>query len=231
VKHYPLRYYLLGINAQISNPQAEVDKRIEELWGRYKGYYPTTWAGLYLYDEPSTDLFGILRHARRKTQNQSTQDQSDGGLLPWANLYPYTNDEDTLGVSSYYDYLQLYRKEVNPPFISFDHYPLLSDAAITDGYSENWAGIRRASLQPPSIPSWVFIQSVDFDWEYDDRRRPNEAELFWQVNVSLAYGAKGIQYLTYWTPEDSDSITFGEALVTERGKLTPLYNYAKRVND
>ncbi len=47
----------------------------------------------------------------------------------------------------------------------------------------------------PGVPSWCFIQSVDFSWNdssYPPRRRPNEAELFWQVNVSLAYGAKGV---------------------------------------
>ncbi len=223
--------------ASYSNPQAEVDKRIEALWGRYKGYYPATWAGLYLYDEPKTHPFGILGHARQKTQNPSTQDQSDGGLLPWVNLYGYMNNPTTLasvGASSYDDYLQRYRTEVNTPFISFDHYPLLSGTAITDKYFPSWAAIRRVSLQSPSIPSWCFIQSVDFKWNdnsFPARRRPNEAELFWQVNVSLAYGAKGIQYFTYWTPQDSATYTWGEALITKSGSRTPLYYSAQRVNN
>jgi hypothetical protein len=74
---------------------------------------------------------------------------------------------------------------------------------------------------------------VDFKWNDNSllpRRRPNEAELFWQVNVSLAYGAKGIQYFTYWTPNDNATVTFGEAVVSKDGRLTALYDYAKRVN-
>ena len=211
-----------------SDPQAQVRTRVNELLQRYGGY--SALAGLYLYDEPSTDLFGIMGYARQYLQTKNSKQ------LPWANLYPYTKDPDTLAslkASSYDDYLQRYRSEVKTPFISFDHYPLVSDTAITASYFQNWAEIRRVSLQSPSVPSWCFIQSVDFIWNdnsYLPRRRPNEAELFWQVNVSLAYGAKGIQYFTYWTPQSDSAITYGQALVTTAGKLTPLYDYAKRVN-
>jgi hypothetical protein len=90
--------------------------------------------------------------------------------------------------------------------------------------------IRRYSLQA-GIPSWVFIQSAEFGGSGTNisyRRRPNEAEIRWQINVSLAYGAKGIQYFTYWTPTGTG---FVESLVSRDGALTPLYAYAKRAND
>jgi hypothetical protein len=63
------------------------------------------------------------------------------------------------------------------------------------------------------------------------RRRPNKAELYWQVNVSLAYGAKGIQYFTYWTPEDNQYIQFGEALVKRDGTFSDTYDRAREVNE
>jgi hypothetical protein len=203
----------------------EMRSRIQVLLNRYGGY--AALAGLNLYDEPSSDLFKILASARQRLQGL------DPKQLPWVNLLPYTRNSTQLGtrVSDYNGYLELYRREVNPPFISFDHYPLLSGTAITAGYFDNWAMIGGVSLQSPSIPSWGFIQSVDFTWAFAPRRRPNEDEIFWQVNVCLAYGAKGLQYFCYWTPKASDSVTFGEALVTESGKLTPLYYYAQRAND
>jgi hypothetical protein len=191
-----------------------------------------------MYDEPSTDKFALLGYARAQIQQQAS-----GRLLPWANLYPYTNSSDTLAsleATSYDDYLQQYRSKANLPFICFDHYPLLLGTAITGDYFQNWADIRNYALKttpnlPGVIPSWVFIQSVDFSWtddSYPARRKPNEDELFWQVNVSLAYGAKGIQYFTYWTPTPAPDalIQFGEALVSPSGNLTPLYDHAKRVN-
>ena len=48
--------------ANYSDPQAEVRLRIDQLLQRYGGY--SALAGLYLYDEPKTDLFGILGYAR-----------------------------------------------------------------------------------------------------------------------------------------------------------------------
>lgn len=210
--------------ASYSDPEAKVRTRIDELLQRYGGYQAL--AGLYLYDEPSTDLFGILGYARDYLQTKNSKQ------LPWVNLYGYTTDSNLTGVSNYEEYLRLYLDQVKPPFVSFDHYPLVSEIGSTARHFENWALIRKHSLQA-GIPSWGFIQSVDFKWtdnRYLPRRRPNEAELFWQVNVSLAYGAKGLQYFTYWTPNDSTTVEFGQALLTDRGKRTPLYDYAKRVN-
>lgn len=220
--------------ASYSDPEAKVRTRIDELLQRYGGYQAL--AGLNLYDEPSTDLFEILRYAGDYLQTKNSKQ------LPWVNLYGYTTDSNLTGVSSYEEYLRLYldadpNAEPSPdpvsPFLSFDHYPLVSDfPTITKRHFENWALVRKYSLQA-GIPSWGFIQSVDFKWtdnRYLPRRRPNEAELFWQVNVALAYGAKGLQYFTYWTPNDSATIEFGQALLTESGKRTPLYYYAKRVN-
>ena len=108
----------------------------------------------------------------------------------------------------------------------------MSDTRITADYFYNWAVIRKFALRF-SVPSWVFIQSVGFEGlavGLSKRRTPNEHEIFWQINVSLAYGAKGIQYFTYWTPSSPD-VRFGNALITRDGQRTALYEYAKNAND
>jgi hypothetical protein len=203
-----------------------VSDRIKQILQRFPvSTYPAL-AGLCLRDEPNTTHFPTLRDAKGVLQGL------DSKQLPWVNLYGYTTDPNLTGVSTYEEYRRLYLEQVKPPFLSYDHYPLVSDTAVTARCFENWALIRKYSLQA-GIPSWNFIQSMDFKWNsntYLPRRRPNEAELFWQVNVSLAYGAKGLQYFTYWTPNSDSTVTYGEALVTTGGKLTPLYEYAKRVN-
>jgi hypothetical protein len=214
---------------------SSVSTRIDELLKRHGGYKALT--GLYLYDEPHKGRFGIIGHAKKYLKRKNSN------YLPWVNLYGYTKDPSLTGVSIYEKYLRLYLNRnaaynkdgsnvVLPPFLSFDHYPLVEDTAITAIYFKNWALVRAYSRQA-GIPSWGFIQSVDFKWNnnsYWPRRRPNEAELFWQVNVALAYGAKGLQYFTYWTPQDDEYVTFGEALVTEAGNPTPLHGYATNVN-
>jgi len=193
--------------------------RLRELYGGYPAL-----VGLNLYDEPSRVLFGTVRYAREVLQGLAAQQ------LPYVNIWPSYASLSALGTSSYEEYLRLYLSEVKPPLLCFDHYPLLSGTQITSSYFYNWAVIRRYALQA-GIPSWVFIQSAEFGGSgtgISYRRRPNEAEIRWQINVSLAYGAKGIQYFTYWTPAATG---FVESLVTREGVLTPLYDYAKRAND
>jgi hypothetical protein len=85
--------------------------------------------------------------------------------------------------------------------------------------------VRDAALHG-EIPAWVFIQTL----AYDGHREPTAAELLWQVNISLAYGAKGIQYFTYWTPEAARGEGFGPALITVDGQRTPRYAAARSIN-
>ena len=40
-----------------------------------------------------------------------------------------------------------------------------------------------------------------------------------------------IQYFTYWTPDNSPQIKFGDALVAKDGTLTPRYEYATNANE
>ena len=205
-----------------SDPREEVRLRIQQLLKLYARY--SALAGLNLYDEPSRDGFGIVGYTREALQGLAPD------KLPYVNVWPSYASNSALGTSTYEEYLRLYLSEVVPPLLCFDHYPLLEGTEITSDYFYNWAVIRRYALQA-GIPSWVFIQSADFGGEganISKRRRPNEAEILWQINVSLAYGAKGIQYFTYWTPAATH---FGEALVSRDGVLTPLYNYAKRANN
>jgi hypothetical protein len=193
--------------------------RLMELYGGYPAL-----AGLKLYDEPSRALFGIVGYAKEVLQGLAAEQ------LPHVNTWPSYASLSALGTSSYEEYLRLYLSEVKPPLLCFDHYPLLSGTQITSNYFYNWAVIRRYSLQA-GIPSWVFIQSAEFggsETGISYCRRPNEAEIRWQINVSLAYGAKGIQYFTYWTPAATG---FVESLVSRDGVLTPLYAYAKRAHD
>lgn len=209
-----------------AEPRAEVRQRIQHLLELYREN--PALAGLNLFDEPGRSLFGILGFAGQTLQEQA------GEELPYVNVWPSYTAPSALETSSYREYLERYLGVVRPPLLSFDHYPLLSEGRITGDYFYNWAEIRRFSLRF-GVPSWIFIQSVGFDGSKSGlpkRRRPDEAELLWQANVSLAYGAKGIQYFTYWTPDvPSDApIRFGTALLSVDGRRTPLYDYAGRVN-
>jgi hypothetical protein len=209
-----------------SSLQDRIARRIQHLKNEF-GTSPAL-AGINLYDEPHKRLFGRLEFAKNGVLKQFV-----GQELPYINVWPsYASPKNALGAKTYADYLRAYRAQVNPPVLCFDHYPLLSKG-ITPDYYYNWSVIRNLSLQKPAIPFWGIIQSLGFDGRnmgLARRRTPTAAELFWQVNVGLAYGAKGIIYFTYWTPKSDRLIKFQPALVERSGATTPRYRFATSAN-
>jgi hypothetical protein len=170
-----------------------------------------SFAGFSLYDEPAVARFptvGALTGIVRTTAPT---------LLPYANI----NRGNGAG---YARFVQEYVDTVRPALISFDRYPFLTDRVDTD-YFETWAIVRKAALEA-GVPAWTYIQSTGFS----GHATPTAAQLAWQVNVSLAYGCKGIQYFTYWTPDPARGEGYTEALITTDGRRTPLYAAASTLN-
>lgn len=204
----------------------QIRERIQELRQKFEGH--PALAGINLYDEPHKRLFERLSFASKGVLNRFGDE-----VLPYVDVWPsYASPKNAFGTKTYADYLRAYRDQVDPLCLCFNHYPLLSKG-ITADYYYNWAVIRKFAMQAPAIPSWGIIQSVGFDGRnigLARRRTPTEAELFWQVNVGLAHGAKGIIYFTYWTPGSSSAIKFSPALIGRNGQRTPRYDYARRVN-
>jgi hypothetical protein len=224
----------------VADRQATVAQRIGALEAELRensGEHLSALAGILLDDEPGRSLFPILKFAKEEVKREFGE-----GELPYVNVWPsHASKEDALEAESYTDYLQRYmdRKRypnaVAPPMLSFDHHPLLlADERTTPDFFYNHAVIRNFA-QRFGVPSWGFVQSVDFVGDgLEMRRRPDEDEIFWQINVALAYGVKGIQYFTYWTPEDN-AVRFGTALIARTGERTgektPLYDSAARANE
>jgi hypothetical protein len=178
--------------------------RARDAYGPYSSL-----AGFNFYDEPGAGWFATLAKALAISRELAPQ------LLPYINLLP--SDDPS--------YYRNFVDVVKPSLISFDRYPLLAEGQEDANYFHNWAIVRDAALHG-DIPSWVYIQTL----AYNNHREPTAAELLWQINISLAYGAKGIQYFTYWTPEAARGEGFGPALITVDGKRTPRYDAAKQIN-
>ncbi|ADB33979.1 hypothetical protein Kfla_4963 [Kribbella flavida DSM 17836] len=178
--------------------------RARDAYGPY-----SSMAGFNLYDEPGAGWFGTLAKAVAISRELAPQ------LLPYINLFP---SDDPAYYNAFVDV-------VKPSLVSFDRYPLLSEGREDANYFHNWAIVRAAALRA-GVPAWVFIQTL----AYHGHREPTAAEMLWQINISLAYGAKGIQYFTYWTPEAARGEGFGPALITVDGRRTSRYAAAKKIN-
>jgi hypothetical protein len=64
---------------------------------------------------------------------------------------------------------------------------------------------------------------------YGPHTDPTEAQLRWQVYASIAYGARGVLYFCYWTPQGGE-FPKGGAIITADGRRTRHYEEAKRIN-
>ncbi|HOX56765.1 MAG TPA: hypothetical protein P5205_10385 [Candidatus Paceibacterota bacterium] len=179
---------------------------------------PACW-GYSLSDEPGPGAFPDLR----KTVDALRLARP--GKLAYINLFPNYAPAWALGTSNYAEHVARFLREVRPDVLSMDHYPRFSpEADGRDGYCQNLEDMRQQSLAG-NIPFWNFFNTMPYGPHTD----PTEAQLRWQINASLAYGAKGVMYFCYWTPP-GDEFPKGGAIIRRDGKRTRHYEEARRLN-
>jgi hypothetical protein len=93
-----------------------------------------------------------------------------------------------------------------------------------EGYCQNLKAMRQQSLAG-GVPFWNFFNTMPYGPHTD----PTEAQLRWQINASLAYGAKGVMYFCYWTPPGAE-FPKGGAVIQRDGTRTRHYGEARRLN-
>jgi hypothetical protein len=179
----------------------------------------TVW-GYMLEDEPaSPDIMDKLAEATGYIYRNDKRD-----ALPIVNLLPSYGTSWRQYFSTYADYIDYYVDSVKPAVLCYDHYPALADGSYREDYYSNMEIIRTKSLEN-NIGMFGFVQSIDLGLNYRD---PNEAEIMWQVNSLLTYGAKGIFYYNYRIDEEN----WGDGLVTHQdGLATDAYYTVQRIND
>lgn len=173
--------------------------------------------GYFLQDEPSAGQFPRLGALDRGLRAR------DPKHLPFINLFPNYASPAQLGTRSYPGYVRQFLETVRPKLLSFDHYALVG-AGERPSYFDNLEVIRRESLRA-EVP----FASIILATPHGPYRDPTEADLRWQVYTSLAYGARGILYFTYWTPRD-DTWHFHNGILDEQGRRTDHYQAVQRIN-
>jgi hypothetical protein len=173
--------------------------------------------GYFLQDEPGAAQFPRLAALDRGLRERDPQ------RLPFINLFPNYASPAQLGARSYAEYVRQYLDTVRPKLLSFDYYALVG-AGERESYFDNLEVIRREALRA-DVP----FASILLATPHGPYRDPTEADLRWQVYTSLAYGARGILYFTYWTPHD-DTWRFHNGILDEQGRRTDHYQAVQRIN-
>lgn len=175
--------------------------------------------GYRLFDEPSSTIFPQLRE-RVAAIRQARPDK-----LAYINLYPNYANSKQLGVATYEEHVARFVSQVQPDVLCMDHYPIFKPAGDSrDRYCRNLETMRVHSVKA-GIPFWNYFNTAPFGPHTD----PTEDQIRWQVYTSIAYGAKGVAYFTYGTP-DTFEFPKGSAILQRDGSRTRHWYQARRIN-
>ncbi len=192
----------------------EIAQRVQALVSQVKGH-PALF-GYYLRDEPGVKAFpGLARWSQMYRK-------ADPDALPYINLFPNYAQPSQMGVPGYEQYVEAFLQQVSPPFLSYDNYSLMQDGSLRSQYFPNLETIRAASIRS-GLPFWNIVLS-NAHFEYAE---PTPAGLRFQMYTTLAYGARGISYFTYFAP---DAGNYRLAPVNQFGEKTPTWDMLQEVN-
>lgn len=204
-----------GISLFVACPELKTDPELTALL--FKDH--PALAGYHLRDEPSAADFGEL--ARWVERVRSVDDEH----FCYINLFPTYASDEQLGTATYQEHVDRFVREVPVQVISFDHYPVESrgdKTSLTPSYYENLTIIADAAAAAGK-PFWAFTMALNFG----PYPVPELSHMRLQVFSNLCYGAQGIQYFTFWTP---DLEAFQHASLTAAGERTVVYDRVRQLN-
>lgn len=171
--------------------------------------------GYYLRDEPHASLMAGLGRVSALVRELAP------GKLPYVNLFPYRVSKDRLGTPDYGSYVRKLVDVIRQPFLSYDNYSLVGGEMLEYFYN-NLEIVRRLALET-GTPFWnCILANAHFNY-----MEPSDATLHLQVYATLAYGGKGIQYFTYYTPHNGN---YRLGAVDQFGNKTATYDALRRIN-
>jgi hypothetical protein len=176
--------------------------------------------GYYIVDEPGAGAFkglgDVVAYLKEK----------DPKHMGYINLLPtYARDYNVLGTKTYEEYVRNYVDIVKPAVICYDHYHLTNHGDRSD-FFENLDTVHKVSVEK-NVPFWNIVLAV----QHGDYRNLNEPEMRYEAMQTLAYGAKGLLWFTYWSPTESDkSLDWSHPIINTDGSKDPHYEMVKTIN-
>lgn len=172
--------------------------------------------GYFLCDEPGAGSFpglaimtGLIRDAAPRTP-------------AYVNLFPNYAGSGQTGTDTYEKYVDDFATTVHPAQLCYDHYALMDDGTLRPGYWANLMEMRAAARQY-NVPFWNIILAV----AHFHYRVPSAADLTFEVYSSLASGARGIVYYSYFAYPVGN---YRGAAIDQFGHQTPTWNNIQNVN-
>ncbi|MBQ3289246.1 MAG: hypothetical protein IJH50_07550 [Kiritimatiellae bacterium] len=189
----------------------------------------------HVKDEPKYKDFEWVAKTIRRI------DAVDGRHVCYVNHI--ADASESMGVPDYDAYMERMLREFKPRLISADFYPCrLADVTRAVPYRDisnevyvcpTWyrqleylSGLARREHLPLALFACDVAHNV-IDYVYPV---PTVATLRLQMYSNLAYGARMLQYFTYWNPSSMTPLKFHESIIREDGTRSPVYDRVRQVN-
>ncbi len=240
-----------GLRAIVSDPRisqvywkddlAAADAAAKEVVADYAEF--DNIIGWDIVDEPNAAKFPVLAAIVNAFRRYSPDKETV------INLFPNYASPEQLGNPDYVSHLEAFVNIVRPHLLSYDHYHFLGrqnrneilDLDVDDrermirmaaettenraGFFENIEDFRSVALKYDIDQMLIVLLT-----EHGPYRNLTIGELYWEVNMCLAYGMKRISYFTYWEPSHDDHWQWTNAMCdTEGNKMQHWYD-VKEIN-
>lgn len=205
-----------------------------------------SFVGLWLYDEP----FPHWQLKNVKSLAEALVELDIPGLTYYCNIVGYWEGESnfwsTCAATTFDSYAEEYMS-IPLEMLSATQYPYDNDWTTLSKESQDAKlksglfmklSLYRAIAEENGVPFWRMLQAGgDFGTNKESKGYfPEEGEMLYDINCSLAWGAKGIQYYTL-CGHQGDCSTGGETYDTEKsglfgpdGNINRWYYYAQKAN-
>ncbi len=240
-----------GLKAIVSDPRISAVYRTDDLAGAdaavkavvadYAAYDNVI--GWDIVDEPNAKKFPVLAAIVRAFRRYSPDMETT------INLFPNYASPEQLGNPDYVSHLEAFVNIVDPHLLSYDHYHFLGrqnrnailepdvdererlirlSAETTEnrgGFFENIEDFRRIALKYDIDQMLIVLLT-----EHGPYRNLTRGELYWEVNMCLAYGMKRISYFTYWEPGKDEHWQWTNAMCDTEGNKMQHYYDVQAIN-
>ena len=229
---------LIGEGKQFSS-EAELDAHVAKLLSPYKDH--PAFYGVQFLDEPAWTCFKSFGQLYRSIKRVRPQTFIQCNLLPIIILsrtnawYPEGGDL----FDRYRRYLEMFLDETGADYIMYDNYPIYHSPQEFGQcfYRFYFKALQIAGevCKRRGVDLYFVMQSFAMLQRGQlTCKTPSEAQMFYQANAVLGFGAKQLSYYTYWSDGIIDANgeirPDGSAMMSRMGKRMPLWHSVQKVN-
>ncbi len=204
------------VHAISGDPKAK--EQLDAIIKDYSGH-PALYA-YHIVDEPGAGAFPGLAEVVAYLKEKDPKHPGFINLLP-----TYGRDFNVLGTKTYEEYVRKYVEIVKPFVICYDHYHFTNSGDRAD-FFENLDTVRKVAVQT-NTPFWNIVLLT----QHGDYRNLTGPELRFEAMQTLAYGADGLLWFTYWSPSHAENPgEWQNAMINADGSRNAHYDMAKQIN-